>query len=892
MTRLKALRARLRALFLRRTAERELDAEIRFHLEKEMEKHMQRGMAADEARRRALISFGGVQQAKEDHRTVRGAPVIEQLVADGRFALRALRRSPVLAGAAILTLALGIGANTAIFSAVNAVILQALPFAQPDRLLMLWEENKEREWYKQVAAPANMLDWKSRVRSFEDVAAYADFQSQTTLTGSGSPTLLTASTVTGNFFSVLGVSPQHGRPFTADETWATGTPVAVISDRLWREQLGGDPGLVGTSIHLGGRAVQIVGIMPRGFDFPTPAVDVWIPTAWTPESRAAASFRRAHWMRVIARLKPGASAEQANAELQAVARALQEEHPVLNRGMGAGLTPLQEFLVGDTRLPLLILLGAVALLLLIACANVGNLLLVQAAGREREIALRLALGAGRARLVRQAMTESLVLSLIGGAAGLLLGWWGARVLSALQPEGLLRTRELGIDWAVLGFTVAITAVSGLLFGVAPAVFSGRRVPADALREGGRTGSDGRRMRRWGDALVIGEVAVALLLATGAGLLVRSFWELRRVDPGFKPGSVVAASLALPATRYDSMSKVRIFHRDLLARLQTHPEVESAAIVGALPLTSPAWSSPLAATGRPASDFVAEVVHREISPDYFRTMRVPVLRGRAFSAADREDSPNVVIINDILAASYFRDQDPIGQRIVFNSAPDSTSTWWTIVGVVGSEHQQSLALPRRVEVFQPLTQVSSNRGWLVLRRQCPPEQEECDPMPLVPAIRHAVGEIDPLLALGTPRTMASVYTGSLARQRFLMTLLLVFAVVGLSLAVVGVYGVLAQIARRRTREMGIRVALGARTSQVRWLVIHHGLRLTGAGLALGGTAALAVTRAMDGMLYRVTPGDPVTLAAVAIVLAVTSFVASWLPAMAASRADPAVALRAE
>ena len=888
----KSVHARLRAMLLRRSGDRELDAEIRFHLEQETEKNIQRGMSPEAAARHARISFGGVQQTREAHRDVRRAPLIEEFLADSRSAARSLLRSKALAGAAVLTLALGIGANAAIFSAVNAVMLRPLPFASPDRLLMLWEENPERGWYKQTAAPANMLDWKARVPSFEDVAGYADFASQTTLTGAGEPTRVATATVTGNFFSVLGVNPQLGRPFLAEETWRTGSPVAVISDRLWRERLAGDPAIVGNSIDLGGRAVQVVGIMPRSFTFPRPDVDVWFPTAWAPEAQAEAWFRRAHWLRVIARLAPGASVEQAHTELQAVATALQAEHPVLNRAMGAGLTPLQEFLVGDTRRPLLILLGAVALLLLIACANVGNLLLVQAAGREREVALRLALGAGRGRLLRQAMTESLVLSALGGVAGLLLGWWGTRALSALQPEGMLRATGIGIDWNVLGFIVAITVLSGLLFGVAPAAWSARRTPAEAMREGGRTGSGGRRMRRWGDALVVAEVALALLLAVGAGLLVRSFWELQRVHPGFDPRGVLAVPLTLPGARYDSLTKVDAFQRRLLAQLNAHPEIESAALVGQLPLTTPSWSSDFTAAGRAASDFGAEVVHREVSPEYFRTMRVPVLSGRAFSTTDLADAPTVVIINDVLARSYFRGQEPIGQRIVFDRTPDSASVWRTIVGVVGSEHQQSLSMPPRIEIFAPFAQDTRSDGVLVIRRRCARAEADCDPMMLGPVVRQAVAEMDPLLALGTPRAMTSVYADSLARQRFLMTLLILFAGVGLSLAVVGVYGVLSHLARRRTREMGIRIALGARTSQVRWLVIRHGARLTIVGLAIGGIAAIAVTQAMGGLLYRVAPGDPVTVLAVAAVLAATSFIASWLPAIAASRADPSVALRAE
>jgi putative ABC transport system permease protein len=832
-----------------------------------------------------------VQQTREAHRGVRRAAWIEELGADIRYALRTLRRSPTLAGAAILTLALGIGANTAMFSAVNAVILRPLPFHDPDRLVMLWEENAERGWHQQTVAPANALDWREKVPAFLDVATYADFRSQATLTEQGEPALLTSATVSGSFFSVLGVRPQVGRTFVEEETWDTGAPVVILSDRVWRERFGARPDIVGQSIQLGGRAVAVIGVMPAGFAFPWQDVDIWRPTAWPPANRTADFFRRAHWMRAIARLRDDVTPAQAATQLHEVAARLQKDHPVLNKAMGAGLTPLHRFLVGDTRRPLLVLLGAVALLLLIACANVGNLLLVQAAGRQRETAVRVALGAGRPRLVRQALTESLVLSVLGGIAGIALGWWGVRAFTALQPEGMLRVSTFGLDWSVLTYVFAITTISGLLFGLAPALWSGQRLPADALREGGRTGSEGRRMRRWGDGLVIAEVAVAVLLTVGAGLFVRSFRELRRIDPGFDPRPVVAVPYALPGSRYDDGAKVTAFHEELIRRVAGLPGVESAAVTRALPLTAPSWSSDFIAAGRPAGEFGTEVLHREISPEYFRTMGVPLLRGRAFTADDRADAPRVVIINEILAKSYFGSADPIGQRIAFDRVPDSTSVWRTIVGVAGDEHQGSLSNAPRIEIFAPIAQDPNSGVHLVARARCA-RNAECAPELLAPAIRRVVAELDPRLALAPATTLTAVQGDSIARERFLMTLLLAFAIVGLSLAVVGVYGVLAQLARFRAREMGIRIALGARSSQVRWLVVRHGLRLTILGLVFGSAGALVSSRAVRGMLYGIGPDDPLTFLIVAGVLATTSLIASWVPALRASRADPAVTLRGE
>src|SRR6185436_5192801 len=521
MSAIKGFAARLRAVVSPRRTERSLNEEIAFHIEQETEKNVRLGMSHTEARRRALVEFGGLSQTREAHHDVYAARPLEELAADARYTLRTMRRTPVLAGAAILTLALGIGANTAIFSAVNAVVLQPLPFPNPKQLYMVWEENPEKGWYKQVAAPANMLDWKEQVAAFADVMAYSEGFGTATLTENGEPTIVRPAFGTGNFFSVLGARAALGRTFVDAETWKTGHRIAVLSHHLWRDRFGGDRNIIGRTIQLDGAPIQVVGVMPASFDYPNEKVDLWEPWAWNPSNRQQVSFRRAHWLSVVARVKPGIGEDAANAQLQAVVKRLQRDYPATNRVMGAGITPLHEFLVGDTRLPLLVLLGAVALLLLIACANVGNLMLVKAADREREAALRLALGAGRRRLVRQALTESLVMSLVGGLAGIALGIWGTRALQAMQPAGMLRVSHFDFDWIVFGYVLAVTTVSGLLFGIVPALWSSRRSPQDALKEGGRGGSQSRRMRRWGERLVIGEVALALMLSVGAALLVRS-----------------------------------------------------------------------------------------------------------------------------------------------------------------------------------------------------------------------------------------------------------------------------------------------------------------------------------------------------------------------------------
>jgi putative ABC transport system permease protein len=885
MTTIKGLRARLRALLRRDIAERELDDELRFHIEMETEKHVREGMPQKDARRRALRDFGGIEPTKEAHRDVRGR-WLEELVADTRYALRTLRRAPVLAGAAILTLALGVGANTTIVSAVNAVILRPLPFSHPDQLVMLWEENPEKGWHEQICAPANVLDWKEQVHAFQDVTMFLDGAGASTLTGEGAPRVLKSSVVTGNFFDVLGVHAQRGRVLLPNETWSVDglAHTVVISDRLWRDQFGADPRVIGRSVRIDGRPLQIVGVASPGFSFPVEAIDVWIPRGWKPDIKSQEFFRRAHFMRAVARLAEGSSIETANAQLQAVAARLKQQYPETNKYMGAGLTPLHRFLVGDTRLPLFVLLASVGLLLLIACANVGNLLLVRAVGREREAALRLTLGAGRRRLAKQALTESLVLAVLGGAAGVALGVVGTRVLEALQPPGMLRVSHFDFDWTVLSYVLLIVAGSALLFGAAPAFWMGRRSPADSLKEGGR-GGDTRRMRRWTELLVIGEVALAVVLTLGAGLLVRSFRALTQVDPGFDPHGVLATQIVLSGAKYDSAARTRFFFDEAIARVAAVPGVTGVAATTSVPLEGSGYTSDFVVAGRPAGEYYSEVIHRMVSPNYFRVMHVPLLKGRVFTDADRAGGPPVVIINQQIAEKYFKGQNPVGQRLTFDKVPNDKSEWSTVVGVVGGERQNALSAEPQIEAYVPFAQEPS-QGMSLLTRV------SGDPSAIAPVVRRIVAELDPDIPLTQVETVDAIRVRSLARERFLMTMLVVFAGVGLLLAVIGVYGVLAQVARRRTREMGIRIALGSPLVHVRWIVVRHGLGLVIVGLAIGVTAALVATRGLGALLFHVAPVDPLTFVAVPLILALTGVAAAWIPALQASRADPAVALRSE
>ncbi len=803
------------------------------------------------------------------------------------YAHRQLRRSPGFAAVALLTLALGIGANTTIFSAVNAVILRPLPFRDPGRLYMLAESNPDKGWVQAQVAPANMLDWKEQVRGFSNVAGYQDFPTGMTLTGRGAPQPLTLSVVTGNFFDVLGVRPELGRALRPAETWRGTEPVIVLTHSAWRLRFGGDPSILGRMITLDGQGYRVVGVMPRSLAFPYETMDGWIPEQWDPAYRSQVFFRRAHWLRAIARLAPGATATTANQELQAVVTRLQGQYPETNRVMGANMTPLHRYLVGDERTPLLVLLGAVGLLLLIACANVGNLLLVRISGRRRELAVRSALGAGRWRLGRQLLTESLVLSALGGLGGILVGWLGTRALEGLQPHGLLRVSHFAFDLRVLAFVAASTAVAGALFGAAPVLWTGRRNLGSALRERSLAAGSGGGSPRLAGGLVVGEVALALLLVVGAGLLVRSFQRLQRVDAGFDPHGVLEVTLNLPSTRYDTREKVNAFWSELLRRVGAMPGVTDASATSVVPLSGRSgWTSDASVAGRPPDAYVNGVAHREVAPGYFRTMGVPVLRGRSFTEADDPSGTRVVVINQTLARQYFRGQDPIGQRICFDQHPDSTSVWRTIVGVVGDERQSSVALGSRIEIIAPYYQAQNTNRISLLARSTG------NPAALVPAIRRAVSAMDPELPLLEVRTMDEVHSASLARQRFMMTLLLLFAAIALVLAVVGVYGVVAQTERQRTREIGIRIALGARAPEVVRLVLRRGAVLILAGLAVGLIAALLVTRAMRSLLYGVAPTDLPTFAAVTLVLAAAGLLATWIPARRAARVDPVRALRSE
>lgn len=817
-----------------------------------------------------------------------GEGMLSTLRNDIGQAVRALARNPGFTMAALVVLALGIGATSAIFSAANAFLFRPLPFEEPERLVSLYETNPEFGWTDVTAAPANALDWRERVDAFTDVAVYRDLGvSDVTIQTDGEPILVGATSVSGNFFDVLGVRPAVGRTFTWEESWDGNDDVVVLGHGLWVRAFGADPDVIGTTIPFGGSAEphRIVGVMPEGFSFPTDRTELWYTYGWAPSARQEIWFRRAHFVRPVARLSPGVGLEEANAQLQSVVSALQEEYPETNRVMGAGMTPLRDFLVREVRTPLMVLLGAVGILLLLACANVANLMLVRANDRSREVALRNALGAGRARVARQLLAESLLIGIGGGAVGLAIGWLGVRAMATMTRLGIDGTTQLALDGRVVVFTMAVAVLSGVLFGTLPALRSAAGDIHGALREGGRGSSTGRRGGRAVEILVTAEIALALMLVVGAGLMIRSALHLRSVDPGFRVEGTLAVELGIPSSRYPNRDQVLGFWDEMERRLEGRPGIERAGMVQQLPLAGTSYSTQFQAEGWPPDRVGLEIIHRRADRGYFEALEIPVVRGRLFEPGEGPDDPRVVVINETFAREHFPNEDPIGQRIAFDRRATEESTWWEIVGIVGDQHQESPAVPPRAEVFENRSQDWGRDGWIVMKT-------EVDPMSVIPTVRDVLSEMDPQLPLMSVQPMRDVWSESMDREEFVLVLLGVFGVAALLLATVGIYGVTAQATRKRTQEIGIRIALGAATPDVLILVLRQGLVLVVVGLAVGLGASLVATRALTSFLFGIEPTDPATLASVMALLGGVALLACYVPARRATAVDPVESLRVE
>jgi putative ABC transport system permease protein len=802
------------------------------------------------------------------------------LLQDIRYALRTLAKTPAFTLTVVLVLALGIGANSTIFSVVNGVLLRPLPYPEPGRLVMIWEDYQRvggpaREWTN----PADFNDWRTMSASFAEMFAANDWSP--TLTGEGEPELLNAAVATQGMFATLGVQPALGRGFREEEDKPGAARVVLLSDGLWKRRFGGRPEAIGRVLMLSGNAATIIGVMPAGFRFPV----VSNAEIWSPMQAAPTSGRGGAFVRVVGRLKPGVELASAQAEMDTIAARIARANPETNNKIGVTLVGLQTDMARPVREALLVLLGAVGFVLLIACANVANLLLARATARQREIAIRVALGASRARLARQLLTESLLLSGAGAALGLTLAWWGADWLAAGDPAGLAQSFDLRVDYSVAAFALVLALGTGLLFGLAPAMQAVRTGPNEALQEGAR-GSSGRS-NRVRSALVVAEVALSLVLLVGAGLLLKSFASLLRTSPGFNPQNVLTVSLTLPQVKYPEAAQSAQFYSRLLERVRAMPGVRAVAAINNLPLGGTNSDTNFVIEGRPAPR-QGEMQGAWFSPvttGYFQAMNIPVLQGRPLDERDHSQAPLAVVINEAMARRYWPGESPIGKRIGTGRRSPTAPTWWQVVGVVGNVRAFTMESDEPPTFYIAHAQRPARRMNLVIRTAG-------DPLALAPALRSAVWELDRDLAVPSIATLDAVVGSSLAQRRFIMVLLAGFSAVALVMAAVGLYGVMAYIVTQRTNEIGIRMALGAQPRDVLALVLRQGMTLAGLGVAIGVALALAVARSMESLVYDTSPRDPATIAAITATLALAALAACYIPARRAARVDPLVALRHE
>ena len=880
------LRFRLRALFRRDAVEEELEEEIRFHFDREVEKHMRLGMNEQEAKRRARLGFGAHQQVKEDCREARGTGFIELSLQDAKYALRQLRANPTFALVMVLTLALSIGANSAIFSVIDGVLLKTLPYPHPERLVRLFLSNAA--YPKFPLNPFDFRDFRARNRSFETMAAFTRGDMQ--LSGSGEPVRLNGFGVTSGYFRVLGLQPEMGREFDLQaETPGNGLQV-ILSDGLWRTRFDADPTIVGRKITLNMQPYTVMGVMPAGTEHPGndyhavaygENVDVWwpFPFAGDPNRRGD------HFVEGIGRLKEGVSVARAQAEMNAIIAGIAREHPD-TAGWTVLVVPLYTEIVGSNRQMLLVLLGAVGIVLLIACANAANLQLARASERQREIAVRLAMGAPRLRVMRQLLTESLLISFAGGALGLLLALGGVRALVSFLPEGFPRAHDIHVSAPVFLFTLLVSLMTGILFGLAPALQASRMDPRQRLQSGGRSSSAGRNQSRIRSALVVSEVSLACVLLIGAGLMLRSFLNLLHLDPGFRQQRVLTASLSLPHALYNSERTAR-FYDQLTANLSALHGVENAGAGSDLPWTG--YNENLGGfiiEGKkppPNQEFHAR--YHWATSGYFSALGIPLLEGRFFTAADKKDAPMTLIINHAMADRYWPHEDVIGKRISFGDSPKKDSDWATIVGVVGDVKDRPNS-PGVEPAF----------WWSGLQRVAPDMliviRTKGDPEPLPNALRNEVHNLDPALAVADVQLMDKIVDTSISTPRFAFVLVGLFAGLAIVLAAVGVYGVMAYTVSQRAQEFGLRLALGAQRGELVRLVLGQSARLVVPGAILGVLLTLGLGRVVRSLIYGVSPADPMILGSVVLLLLFVALIASYRPALRATKADPMAMLRAE
>ncbi len=882
------LKYRMRALFRRDAVEQELDEELRFHFDHEVGKYMRSGMTEEAAKRRARLAFGGREQVKEDCREARGTAFVELTLQDAKYALRQLAANPTFSVVMILTLALSIGANSAIFSVINGVLLKRLPYEQPERLARIFLSSQE--FPKFPLNPFDFLDFRARNRSFDAIAAFTRGDVQ--LSGNGEPVRLNGFGITSGYFRVLGLRPELGREFDFQAEIPGNGLQVMISDRLWRTRFGADRNIVGQKITLNMQPFSVIGVMPAGTEHPGnvyhavaygDSVDAWWPFSFAGDPNR----RGSHFIEGIGRLKQGVSAEQARSDMNAIMKQIAREHGDKDSGWTVLIIPLYTEIVGGSRQMLMVLLGAVGMVLVIACVNAANLLMARASARQREIAVRLAMGAPRARVVRQLLTESLVIAMAGGALGLGLAFGGVRALVTLLPANFPRAQDIHVSVPVLGFTLLISMMTGILFGLAPALQASRTDPKQDLQNAGRTTTGGRHQSRLRSVLVIAEVGLASLLLIGAGLMLRTFLNLIHVDAGFRGDHVLTASLSLPHARYKTGEQTAKFYDDLGTSLNQLPGVESAGAGSDLPWTGyDENAGGFTIEGKkpaPHQDFHAR--YHMATPGYFSAMGIPLLKGRFFTEGDKKGAPWALIINRVMAERYWPHEEVIGKRISFDDAPKKDSDWMTVVGVVGDVKDQPNSPGAEPAFWWSEFQQSESDMAIAIRTTSDPRQ-------VADGLREAVHRLDPALAVADVKLMDSVVDTSVATPRFTLAMVGLFGGLAIVLAAIGAYGVIEYTVSQRTQEFGLRVALGAKRMDVLGMVLAQSARLAVAGTALGVVLALCMGRVMRSLIYGVSPADPLVLSTVVVVVLIVAMVASYVPARRASRSDPMAMLRAE
>jgi len=881
--RLRAFFVRLFGISRRARQEREAAEELEAHLEMHAADNIRSGMTPEAARKQALQKLGGIEPTRELLRDQRRIPVVETAWRDLRFAARALRKSPGFAAVTVLTLALGIGANTAIFTIVHTILIERLPYGEPGRLVALWEESVRRPGHPNTISPGNLIRWQERATVFASIAGLSDRRAN--LTGQGEPEELVVQKVTSNFFSTLGVQPILGRGFTPEEGSDGRNGVVVLSFGLWQRRFGGDSSIVGKVIRLNDQPYVVIGVMPSDFGFFLKSgsqvgkgAEAWAPFAFT----AAMREPNGRWMSAVARLKPGVDLAAARTQMAAIAAGLAADFPRMDTGWGVKIVPLHDELSGEMRPVLLALFGAVAFVLLIACANVASLLLARGTSRVREMAIRTALGAGRPRILAQLLTENLLLAVFGGAAGILIAKWGVRVLLAASPADLTGFGPVRLNGPVLAFTAVLSLATAAICGLAPALMGSRPDVQDSLKEGSRGGGTGPRTLVLREAFVVSQVALAVVLLTGAGLMLRSLRALNSVPPGFEAKGVLTARVTLPRVKYDDAKALQFFDQAVV-RVSALPGVREAGAVSFLPFAGLGAATDYQVYGEPAAQAGqdAATVVRICDNGYFRALRIPLLRGRWFTDREIAQRSGVVLISESLARASFPGKDPLGRKIVIDMKDTNDPS--EIIGVVGDIRDIDLARAPSPTVYWPPAELSMNAMTLTIRTQG-------DPMASVPAVQSVIQSIDKNQPLSDVRTMDQWIAASFARENFGSKVLLLFAGLALFLAVIGIYGILSFIVSQRAAEIGIRAALGADARAIRVLILRDGTRLLAIGVTIGIPLALLATRTLSSLLYQARGTDVATFCAVVMILAAASLFASFLPANRAARVAPAEALR--